>query len=125
MWQKCALIALAGAAGTLARYGLSGLVQRWGGIAFPWGTWSVNLLGCFAFGMVWTLAEDRLIISGETRFIVLTGFMGAFTTFSTFAYETADLLRDGSWYLAAGNVLGQNVLGIAGVLLGLATGRLL
>jgi CrcB protein len=125
MWQKCALIALAGAAGTLARFGLAGLVQRLGGIAFPWGTWTVNLLGCFAFGVVWTLAEERLLISGQTRFIVLTGFMGAFTTFSTFAFETADLMRDGSWCLAAGNVLGQNVLGIAGVLLGLAVGRLL
>lgn len=125
MWQKYALIALAGAAGTLARYGLSGLVQRLGGIAFPWGTWTVNLVGCFAFGVIWSLAEDRVLISGETRFIVLTGFMGAFTTFSTFAFETAEMLHEGSWLLAAGNVLGQNLLGIAGVLLGLAVSRLL
>lgn len=66
----------AGGLGALARYGLGGLVQWWSGSELPVGTIVVNLVGCLAFGFVWTLADERLIISGETRFIILTGFMG-------------------------------------------------
>ncbi|MBI1901371.1 MAG: fluoride efflux transporter CrcB [Planctomycetia bacterium] len=122
MWIKLAWLAAAGAAGTLSRYGLGGLVQRLCGESLPWGTLAVNALGSFLFGLVWPLAEERLIISGQTRFIVLTGFMGAFTTFSTFAFETSDMLRESEWLYAAGNVLAQNVLGIACLLLGLTLG---
>jgi CrcB protein len=124
-WQRVVLLAAAGAAGTLARYGLQGLVQRLIGGGFPWGTLAVNALGCFLFGVVWALAEERMVISGSTRLIVLAGFMGAFTTFSTFAFETGQLLDDSQWLLAAGNILAQNVLGIALVLVGIALGRLL
>lgn len=123
MWVKLVWLALAGAMGTLSRYGLGGLVQRILGESFPWGTLTVNALGCFLFGFVWTLAEDRLLISGETRFIVLTGFLGAFTTFSTFTFETGGLLRDSEWLLALGNILGQNVLGLTLLFLGLTVGR--
>lgn len=80
-------------------------------------------MGWFLFGLVWTLAEEPLIISGQTRFIVLTGFMGAFTTFSTFSFETGELLRDSEWLLAFGNLIGQNVLGLAFMFFGLALGR--
>lgn len=124
MWQKVTLIAGAGAVGTLCRYGLAGFVQKLCGVGFPWGTVTVNALGCFLFGLIWALADERLVISGEARFIVLTGFMGAFTTFSTYAYETSELLRDSEWALAAGNLLGQNILGIACVFLGFAASRL-
>lgn len=115
----------AGGLGALARFGLSGFVQRLCGSEFPFGTIAVNLVGCLAFGFVWTLADERLIISGETRFIILTGFMGAFTTFSTFAFETSGLLRDAEWWSAAGNVLGHNVVGVAAVIGGMALGKLL
>ena len=124
MLQKVAWIALAGSLGALARYGAAGAVQRLFGDEFPWGTLVVNALGCFAFGMVWALAEDRLVISGETRFILLTGFLGAFTTFSTFAFETSDMLRDSQWMLAAANLGGQNLLGLFCVFLGFAASRL-
>jgi CrcB protein len=124
MWQRLMWIALAGAVGTLSRYWLSGLVQRLCGVRFPWGTLAVNALGCFLFGIVWALAEERLVISGETRLILLTGFMGAFTTFSTFAFETGAFLRDSEWLLAASNLIGQNVLGLALVFLGFAASRL-
>jgi CrcB protein len=124
-WQLWGLIAIAGAAGTLCRFGLSGIVQRWAGEGFAWGTLVVNALGCFLFALVWTLAEPRLLISGQTRFILLTGFMGAFTTFSTFAFETGQLMRDSQWALAAVNLAGQNLLGISCLFLGMAAGRLL
>lgn len=123
MWQRLALLALAGAAGTLARYGLAVGVQRAHGGAFPMGTLAVNVLGCLLFGIVWPLAGDRLRISGESRLIILTGFMGAFTTFSTFAFETGGFLRDSEWAMAAANVLANNVLGLAALFAGMLLGR--
>jgi CrcB protein len=116
-------LALAGAAGTLLRYPLAGVTQRMCGERFPWGTLAVNALGCFLFGLVWVMAEDRLLISGRARFLMLTGFMGAFTTFSTFAFETTQLLDDAQWGLALVNLAGQTALGLACVFLGLAAGR--
>jgi CrcB protein len=116
-------MAIAGVAGTLSRYWLQGLVQRHAGSVFPWGTLVVNMAGCFLFGLVWSLAEQRWTISSEVRTIILVGFMGAFTTFSSFAFETAQLMRDAEWLLAGVNVVSQNVCGIALLFLGLALGR--
>jgi fluoride exporter len=117
-------IAAAGAIGSLARYWLSALVQRWTGSPFPWGTFAVNIIGSFLFGLIWTLAEERLAISAETRIIVLTGFMGAFTTFSTFAFETSMFVRDSQWLLVAGNIAAQILVGITAVLIGMRVGQI-
>ncbi len=124
-WQKMAWLCVTGAIGTLCRYGLGGWVQRLIPTAFPWGTLAVNASGCFLFGIVWSLAEHRMLISGQTRLILLVGFMGAFTTFSTFAFETSQMLDDGEWLLAAGNLLLQNISGVILVLIGIALGRLI
>jgi fluoride exporter len=124
-WSEIGWLAAAGAIGTLARYIVSGLASRLNSGEYPWGTLAVNAVGCFLFGLVWMLAEDRMLISGRTRFIVLTGFMGAFTTFSTFAFETAAMARDSEWLIAAANLLAHNVGGLALVLLGMVVGRLL
>ncbi|MCB2192315.1 MAG: fluoride efflux transporter CrcB [Deltaproteobacteria bacterium] len=123
--SKLLLIALAGSLGTLARYSLGGLVHRLVNWPFPWGTLTVNLLGSFLFGLIWALAQERSMISAEARIIVLTGFMGAFTTFSTFMFETGELLRDSQWALAFGNLLMQNVVGLAAVFAGWAVARVL
>lgn len=117
-------LALAGAAGTVARYSLSGFALRWLGTGWPWGTFVVNAIGCFLYGLVWSLAEQRIAISPETRFVLLTGFMGAFTTFSTFAFDTTALGRDGDWLLMSLNLLANNGVGIILVLAGLSAGRL-
>jgi len=117
------LIGLAGAAGALTRYTLAGFVQQVMGRGFPWGTATFNVLGISMFGVVWSLADERMAISPEARTIILTGFMGAFTTFSTFMFETSNLLRDSQWLLAAGNIIGQIALGLIGLFLGLAVGR--
>jgi CrcB protein len=121
--ERLMWLAAAGAVGTLARYGLSGLVQRLHDGSFPYGTLAVNLIGCFLFGLVWTLAEERLVISGATRLVLLVGFMGAFTTFSTYAFESAALLRDAEWLTAAANVLAHNALGLVALFCGVAVGR--
>jgi len=119
------MLFLAGGCGCLVRYALAGFAQRLYGGELPIGTLIVNLAGCLLFGFVWTLADERLIISGETRFIILTGFMGSFTTFSTFAFESSALLRDAEWSVAAANVLGHNLVGILAVVAGMALGRAL
>lgn len=120
--MKLLLLALAGAAGTLARYGLSNLVQRHSGLAFPWGTFAVNMAGCLAFGLLWSVFESRADVSREARAIVLVGFLGGFTTFSSFAFEAAGLIRSGAWWAAFGHIAGQNALGVAFVFLGLYLG---
>ncbi|MCD4685752.1 MAG: CrcB family protein [Anaerolineae bacterium] len=123
MWQRFLLIGLAGALGTLARYGLGGLVQRIAGGNLPWGTLAVNVLGCFLFGLVWTLADERLVISDEARIIVLGGFMGAFTTFSTFIFDTGGFVRESQWLLATANVTVQTAVGLIFLFMGISAGR--
>jgi CrcB protein len=120
---KLAVLMLAGGLGTLARFGLSGLVHRLYGGELPLGTFVVNITGCFLFGLIWTLAQGRLNLSAETRSLVLVGFMGAFTTFSTYAYETSAMLQESQWLRAAGNLAAHNLLGILAVVLGMALGR--
>ncbi len=124
MVHKLALIAMAGAAGTLARYGLAQAVQRLSGPGFPTGTFAVNILGSLLFGLVWTLFEDRLPMGSEARMVLLTGFMGAFTTFSTFMFETSTLLRHGQWAYALFNVGGQTALGLLALASGMALAKL-
>lgn len=124
MIHKLAWLALAGALGTLARYGLAGFVHRINGSSFPWGTVVVNLTGCFLAGLLWTLFENRWPVSGETRTLVLVGFMGAFTTFSALILETSELLRSAEWMYAAGNVAMQNGLGFVALFAGVALGRI-
>ncbi len=122
MWQRLAWLAALGALGTLSRYWLDGFVLRLCGTRFPWGILVVNALGCFLFGVIFPLAEERLVLSSETRLIILTGFMGAFTTFSTFTFQTADFLRDSEWLLAFANLCAQIVLGLVCMFVGLALG---
>ena len=123
MVHKLAFLALAGALGTLARYGTTGLVQRIHGTSFPWGTLAVNLTGCFFAGLLWTLLESRWPLSGETRTIVLVGFMGSFTTFSALILESGELLRSSEWFHALSNLALQNVLGFVALFAGIALAR--
>ena len=106
------LIAAAGAAGTLARYGLSTWVRQWSGSGFPWGTLAVNGLGCLVFGVVLTLGREKGLLEDETATWIMVGFLGAFTTFSTFAFESGDLLRAGEMGMAMLNVVANVALGL-------------
>jgi CrcB protein len=122
--QRLAVVALAGALGTLARYVLSVGVQRAAGGDYLWGTLAVNVLGCFLFGLVWSLANERLVINREAQVILLGGFMGAFTTFSTFIFETHGFVQEARWLLATGHVLLQTVVGMGSLFIGMIVARL-
>jgi len=113
-----------GAIGTVARAELSALVQRAAGPSFPWGTVVVNLVGSFLFGLIWEAASASPN-AADVRLAALTGFMGAFTTFSTFMFDTAGLAEASRFGAAAGNLLLQNGAGLACIWAGLALGRAL
>jgi len=123
--QKLVWLAFAGACGTLARYGLAGAVHRWLGGTYPWGTAAVNVVGCLLFGIVWAIGSERATISPEARTIILVGFLGAFTTFSTFVSETNQLFAEAELLIGFANVVLQLVAGSGGFFLGLALGRLI
>ncbi len=125
MGQKLLLLALAGGAGTLSRYGIVTLVQRLAGPEFPWGTMTANLTGCLLAGLFWGFAQHRVSVSPEVRTIVLLGFMGAFTTFSAYVLETGNLMRDAEWFRAFANMTLQNAVGLALMFLGVSMGRLI
>jgi fluoride exporter len=113
------LIALFGAMGTLARYGLGGLVQIKTGSTFPYGTLMINLTGCFFLGLIGQVTLNRVIISPEWRMAIAIGFFGGYTTFSSFAWETAKMFEAGEWlrastYVAASVIFGL-LLSVAGI----------
>jgi fluoride exporter len=116
-------IALAGAIGALARYGLDGLVSRRQTGAFPWGTFAVNITGSFALGLVFTLATERWGLVPWLRSALTIGFLGAYTTFSTLTLETYRLAADRALALAAANVLGSCAVGLVAVYLGVVLAR--
>ncbi len=118
-------IAIAGALGALARYGLEGAVSRRSPGAFPVGTFVVNVTGAFVLGFVFTLMTERLETAPWLRSTVTIGFLGAYTTFSTLAFESYRLGEDGAWALAAANVLGSMAAGLSAVYLGVVAGRAL
>ena len=123
MATRLLLLAAAGSLGALCRYGLSGVVQRGIVAQFPLGTLVVNVAGSFAAGLLFGLFETRWPLSTEARVIVMIGFLGAFTTFSSVMVETANFARDGQWLSVAGNLLLQNALGMVAVFAGLAITR--
>jgi len=99
--MRVVLLIVFGSAGTLARYALQGVVQDRLSSSFPSGTLSVNLVGCFLLGVVGQFALRHLSIPPDWRVGLTIGFFGAFTTFSTFGWETIRMLEDGEWARAA------------------------
>jgi CrcB protein len=118
---RISLIALFGAIGTLARYGLQVVVQTRAGGTFPYGTLLVNLTGCFLLGLIGQLMLSRMMISPEWRVAIAVGFFGGYTTFSSFGWETAKMMETGEWARASAYV-GASV--VAGILLTIAGIRL-
>ena len=118
-------IALGGAAGALGRYWVSSGVYSLLGRGFPYGTLVVNVLGSLAMGWLYVLLIERLNVTPEWRGAVMVGFLGAFTTFSTFSIETLNLLEQGAYARSLLNVLLSVVACIAAAWLGVLLGRTL
>ncbi|HLG59654.1 MAG TPA: fluoride efflux transporter CrcB [Vicinamibacterales bacterium] len=116
-------IGIGGALGAIARYVLGGAVHRLTPGFFPYGTFVVNVVGCLAFGVIVGLAESRLTVGPVARAFLLIGVLGGFTTFSSFTFETFELLRDGQVMHAAANVAGQVLLGFMALWAGFVAGR--
>lgn len=112
------VIAIGGALGSVARYLFSSAVLRATGSLFPVGTFAVNVVGCFVFGAIAGAAEQRVQLTPELRLFLLVGVLGGFTTFSSYAFESFSLMRDGQFAGAAVNVVGQVVAGLAGLWVG-------
>jgi CrcB protein len=117
------LIAVGGAAGALSRYAVDELVtERLGGF-FPFGTLLINVSGSFILGLLFALAMERGVLSPELRPPLIIGFLGAYTTFSTWMLQSWALIEQGAWISAGVNLVGSMVLGLIAVVAGLALGR--
>ena len=123
--MRVVLVGIGGMLGAIARYAAGGLVHRMYPGRFPLGTLLINIAGCFALGLLATLATDRGVLSASTRIFLFIGVLGGFTTFSSFGYETLVLWQDGLGWAAFLNVAASMVLGLGAVWAGHACARLI
>jgi len=104
-------LVIGGAAGTIARYLLAGAVYRFTGTSFPYGTLIVNISGCFILGFLASLSDKKFMLGPDARLLLMIGFCGAYTTFSTLIFETDNLVRDGQAIRAFTNIFASVTLG--------------
>lgn len=123
--MKYIYLGIGGLSGTFARYFLSTTVYKFFGSRFPHGTMVVNLIGCFCIGIFSALSEEKAILGPNGRFLLMIGFCGAFTTFSTFVLETFNLVKDGEILLAFGNICLSVLIGLLVFKLGFMLGEVL
>jgi fluoride exporter len=117
------MVALGGAVGSVLRVVLTALINLVPTGSWKVGTLGVNLLGCFLFGLIWSRADMKLQLEAPATIALLGGFVGAFTTFSTFAFQTAELSRQSDYAWAALNLITHNGLGIAMIFVGMAAAK--
>lgn len=116
--EKFLLISTGAVLGANARYWLGvWCAEKWG-TTFPYGTLLINLTGSLLLGFFMTLATERFLLDPRWRFLIAIGFLGAYTTFSTYTYESYSLLAKGQWIAGLFNLLGSSLLGLLGVGLG-------
>ncbi len=121
--DKFLLISAGAVLGANARYWLGNWVaQKWGA-AFPYGTLLINITGSFLLGFFMTLALDRFLIDPRWRLLIAVGFLGAYTTFSTYTFESFNLISKGEWVAGLLNLLGSSLLGLLAVGLGVYLGK--
>ncbi len=125
MFKNFLAISLAAIVGANLRYLLSRLAARELGPIFPYGTLFINIVGSFIVGffIIWT--TERVLLDPHWRLLVVIGFCGSFTTFSSYAFETMAFFEQGQWGLMAVNILSNNLLCLAGALAGMALARVL
>ena len=112
------IIGIGGFLGAITRYGAAVWIgQRWGR-TFPLGTFVINVTGSFLIGLLMTLFTERFLVNPQWRLLLVVGFLGAYTTFSTFEYETGALLKDSEWLIAGANVVCSVLVGFIALKLG-------
>lgn len=120
--MKWLLLLVGGGVGTVARYGLSATIHKLFGSGFPYGTLVVNLIGCFLIGFLASIAGSKWTLGPEAKLLLIVGFCGAFTTFSTFIFQSAELMKTGETLKVFINVSASVMVGFivfrAGVFLG-------
>ncbi len=121
-WAVVIALAVGGALGTNARHWLSVWVREWAGTRFPWGTFLINVSGSFAIGFL-AISLDRWVRTPELRLMVITGFLGGYTTFSAYSLETLLLWERGEPIRALAYLGGSALAGLAAVMLGVVLGR--
>ncbi len=119
------LVFAGGGLGAALRYWLSGVIPRFAGTDFPYGIFTVNILGCFLIGFFMSALEERFLIAPSLRIFLTIGILGGFTTFSSFSYETISLLRDAEIFKASLYVIGSVSLCLFGTYIGSALGKLI
>jgi CrcB protein len=117
------LLFLGGGFGAALRFALNAWIDTRTGPGFPWGTFVVNVSGCFAIGALATLADEHAWITPTARLLLVPGLLGGFTTFSTFGLETWQLVEDGHGWLAIANAVASLVVGLVGVIAGVQISR--
>jgi fluoride exporter len=122
--QKLLLVMLGGSLGAASRYAVGLWAVRLWGSRFPWGTLTVNLVGCFLIGLIFALADRVRLLTPDLRLFLITGYLGALTTFSSFSLETVNAERAGLILLPLSNILLNNIGGMALTYLGLWVGGL-
>ncbi|MGC2062204.1 MAG: fluoride efflux transporter CrcB [Thermodesulfovibrionales bacterium] len=116
--QNVLIVGIGGFFGAIARYAVSLWIgQKWGRI-FPLGTFVINISGSFLIGLIMPLFTERFMVNPQWRLFFAVGFLGAYTTFSTFEFETGGLIRDGEWILATLNVVLSVLVGFMALKLG-------
>lgn len=118
------VISLGGILGANARYLLGTWIAERYGTSFPYGTLVINISGSFVIGLFLTLIAERFVLHPNWRLFFAVGFLGAYTTFSTFSYESVVLLQNGGWRLGLVNMVGSVMLGPMAVMMGMAVARL-
>lgn len=124
LWVRVAMLSVGGALGVNARYWLGFWINRWAGPRFPWATFSINVSGSFAIGFL-TMVLARWLPHPNVRLLVLVGFLGGYTTFSTFAIESLMLWERGEPGRSISYVVGSVAAGLAAVVLGVGLARAL
>src|SRR5580692_11989060 len=117
------VVGLGGFLGSIARFWLGGYISNRMGVRFPYGTFVINISGSYLIGLIVTVLAERSHWSANWRYLIPIGFIGAYTTFSTFELETFQSLRDGEFLFASLNVVLSVVVGFIAVWLGVITGR--
>ncbi len=121
--MKYIMVGIGGFLGAIARFWVGGYVYERMGTKFPYGTFVINVSGSFVIGLVMSILTERTHLHPNWRYLIPIGFIGAYTTFSTFEYETLAAARDGAWAVALANVVLSVAFGFVGVWLGMVAGR--